>query len=188
MNDDLMLLWQQGAQTRPDPSEVARLAGRATVTQFDTRIALRNLKEYAASAIVLLGAASMLIWTKERVMPLLTIAGVSFVVIYLWIKHRSLTPLDPSADAKSYRAAMLTRIDQQMRLLSTVRYWYLLPLYIPALWQVASTWRRSPGEAIVVWVIITASFAWVARLNEQKGIARLKAERQKIEALYADQA
>ena len=187
MSDELMLLWQEATQSELDPEEVARLAGRATVARFDSRIAMRNVREYGASALVLLAAGVMLIWTKERIFPLLLVAGVTFVVVYLWTKHRSLTPLDPSADAKSYRAAMLTRIDQQMGLLSSIRYWYLLPLYIPALWQVASTWRRSPAAAIFVWVTVTASFAWVARLNERIGITRLKAEREKLEALYKDE-
>ncbi len=186
MNDELMMLWQQGTSAEPDAAEVARLAGRATMTRFDGIIKRRNFMEYAAGAILLIVGAVRLWSGAEPVQPLLLMGSVSFVMVYLWNQHRHLAPLDVAADARSYQAAMLQRIDQQMRLLSSVRYWYLLPLSIPVLWQTATMWRRSPGRAIISLAVVTAVFAAVAWLNERAGIARLRAARAKIEALYRD--
>jgi hypothetical protein len=113
---------------------------------------------------------------------------VAFVLGYLRWQHRGLAPLDPAADARTYQAAMLDRIDRQMRLLGTVRYWYLLPLYVPGLWTVAVTWKRSPVAAVFGWIIITGVFVFIGWLNEYAGIKFLKAERAKIEALYREEA
>jgi 4-hydroxybenzoate polyprenyltransferase len=112
--------------------------------------------------------------------------GVGFVLAYLWWRHRDLRPLDPSADARVYQAAMLARIDKQIRLLGSVRYWYLLPLYIPGLWVIKQTWKQDPIRAVLNLGIYTGVFAFVGWLNERWGVRRLQAQRAKIQGLYEE--
>lgn len=188
MNDELMLLWQQGASKEPDAAEVARLCGRATMARFDWIIKRRNFMEYAAGTF-LLTASGWELWSgHETIHPLLVIAAVSFVLGYLWRAHRKMTPLDSATDALSYQSAMLTRIDLQIRLLSTVRYWYVLPLFVPMSYQIAGQWwTRGPAKAVGSFVFVTALCVGVVWLNERFAVRRLRAERDKIKALYTEE-
>src|SRR5262249_16035255 len=145
-DDDLTLLWRQGASTEPDPGEIARLAGRASVSRFDRASHRRNLSEYAAGlALLFLFGWGLIAGNDPALDPAIDVIGivcVAFVMAYLWWNHRHLTPLEPAADARAYQAAMLTRIDNQIRLLRSVRYWYALPLSIPGLWMASQIVRR----------------------------------------------
>jgi hypothetical protein len=186
--DELMQLWQQVASGEPDPKEVARLAGKATMTRFDKAIFWRNFSEYAAGALVLGFAAWQFVRGEQRLQSAVWFACVTFVMVYLWWKHRDLKDPDPAADARTYQAAMLARVDRQIELLGSVRYWYLLPLYIPMVWTFVITWERSPSAAIVGCVIGTSAYVFLGWLNEKVGVQRLKAAREKIEGLYKEDA
>jgi hypothetical protein len=192
MNDDeLTLLWRNGTSAEPVPEEIARLAGRASIRRFDRRIFWRNFREYAAGMVLFVFFVWQLVTGQARARGMLEYIyggalGVGFVLAYLWWQHRSLSPLDPSADGRAYHAAMLARIDKQIRLLGSVRYWYLLPLYIPGLWVVKQTWKRDPISAMVFLGIYTAVFVFVGWLNERWGVRKLRAARAKIQELYEE--
>ena len=113
-------------------------------------------------------------------------AGGLFVGAYLWWQHRGLAPLDPAADARSYQAALLMRIEHQIRLLSRVRYWYLLPLYLPAFLTFAAIWPRSRITAVLSFVIVTTVFAAIGWLNERVAVPLLRKERARVESLYEE--
>jgi hypothetical protein len=123
----------------------------------------------------------------DRVQAAVGITSGLFVVSYLWWQHRRLTPLDPSADGRAYQAALLDRIDGQIRLLKNIRYWYLLPLYLPVAWTVAATWRRNPVAAVVGWALMTAVYILVAWLCERVAVRRLTFERDTVASLYTEQ-
>lgn len=185
MNDDeLTLLWRQGTSAEPDPDEIARLAGRASMRRFDRRIFWRNLLEYAAGLFLLVTFARAIVIGDDRPLSLLAFVCIGFVMVYLWLQHRGLTPLDPSADARAYQAAMLARIDKQIRLLGTYRYWYLLPIYIIFLWWFGSIVRDHPLLAVLQLAVNTAVCVGAAWLNERWGVRKLRAERAKVEGLY----
>jgi hypothetical protein len=186
MSDELMLLWQQGVSQDPDPAEVARLAGRASMTRFDKAVARRNLREYVAFVLIFVFQIWRALWGREYAQATLTLTCAGFAMAYLWCHHRRIAPLDPAANARVYQTAMLARIDHQIRLLSTVRYWYLLPLYIPTLWTFVLTWQKSRVAAMLGWIVVTGLFVFLAWLNERVGVSVLRAKRQKIAALYAE--
>jgi hypothetical protein len=190
-DDELMLLWRQGTSAEPIPAEISRLAGRASIRQFDRVIFWRNFREYAAGLMLFAFFGWLLVTGKARALGMLQFVyggalGVGFVLAYLWWRHRDLTPLDPSAGARVYQAAMLARIDKQIRLLGSVRYWYLLPLYIPGLWVIKQTWKRDPIRAVLGLGIYTGVFVFVGWLNERWGVRRLQAQRAKIQGLYEE--
>ncbi len=186
MNDELMLLWQQGASQEPDAAEVARLAGRASVVRFEKRIFWRNMREYLAGAVVLIAGIRGL-WRGPYVAgPISMIAGVLFVMVYLWRSHRNDVPLDAAADARAYHAAMLEKLDRQILLLSKVRYWYVLPCYLPMLVFTLSN-PNPVGQKVVGLGIATLFCGFVIWLNERFAVGKLKVQREKIEALYKEE-
>jgi hypothetical protein len=187
MNDELILLWRQGTSAEPNPQEVARLAGRATMTRFDKTILRRNLIEYFAGGFLLIANLRSL-WTGPYVAaPLGLITGVLFVMLYFWHSHRTLVPLDAAADARTYHVAMLARLDHQIRLLSTVRYWYILPLYLPIVVQ-TYTLPNPPGQKVVALTLVTGLCVGVIWFNEKHGVRRLRTERAKVESLYREES
>jgi hypothetical protein len=65
-------------------------------------------------------------------------------------------------------------------LLSRVRYWYLLPLYVPAVWQIAQGWSWQPWAAAFALAVVTAAFAFIGWLNERCGVRFLQEARAKL--------
>ena len=81
---------------------------------------------------------------------------------------------------------MLARLDQQIRLLSQVRYWYLLPLYLPTVRQAIGAWPSRPLGAATLLIAATVLFGAIGWLNERVAVGFLKAERARIACLYED--
>lgn len=183
MNDELMALWQESTRPAPDRTEIARLAGRAAMNRFDRAIRSRNLREYAAGFIVVAFFGWQLAHGRFVGLDLAAIAAVLFVLGFLWSHHRNIAPLDPTARASDYQAAMLSRIDSQIRLLSSIRYWYLLPFYVPIVWVTVLVSRRSLVVAGLFFVLSTLLYAAIAWLNEKIGVRHLIRQRAQIEAL-----
>jgi hypothetical protein len=185
-DNELTLLWQQGTSGAPDPEEISRLAGRASMSRFDRAIFWRNFREYAACLVLLFICGWNIVTGEDRGLGLLGIVCVGFIIGYMWWQHRDLVPLDPSADARAYQAAMLARIDKQIRLLGSVRYWYILPLAIWLLWVVLEDMNKRPLAGVVELMMVVGMFAAGAWLNERSrwGVPMLRTVRAKIEALY----
>jgi hypothetical protein len=159
--------------------------------RFDGAIFWRNFREYAAGFAILLVFAWLILTDTARKLGMLEFVyggalGVVFVLAYLWWQHRSLTPVDPSADARAYQAAMLARIDKQIRLCGRARYWHLLPFYIPGLWAIKQVSKKDPLFAMIGLAIYTGVYVVVGWLNEVWAVRKLRMERSRIEGLYAE--
>ena len=83
--------------------------------------------------------------------------------------------------------ALLERFDSQIRLLSRVKYWYLLPLYIPIIWMTIDWFPRHGWGAIFSLAIVTAIFYFIARLNEKLAVGQLKEARAKLRTMVEEQ-
>ena len=179
-DDELILLWQQSASAKPDPAEIARLAGAASIKRFDRAVFWRNSLQYIAG----LALCPVFIWqiltrpSIGTVWNLMALVCVGFVLLYIREQHREIKPLDPSADARSYQAAMLERIDREIRLIDSSRYWYLGPLCLPVFWGLLN---GRPGVFLIVGI-----YAGAGWFIERWGVRRLTAERETIEGLYED--
>jgi hypothetical protein len=184
--DDLVRLWQDTRLPAPEPEKLARRVAAMALRRFDRVVAVRNLREYGSSVLVLVFAVWRWRAGGERLQALAMMVAVLIVSGALFWQHRRVTSPDPAADARAYQAALLARIDQQIRLLSTVRYWYLLPLYLPVLLQVVLAWPTHPVSAIVMLVVVTAIYVGLARLNERLAVGLLRQERARVASLYAD--
>ena len=185
-DDELTLLWRQGTSAEPDPVEIARLAGRASIRRFDRAIFWRNFGEYAAGVVLFAVFGWNLAIGRSVAFNIVAAVCVAFVLGYLWWQHRDFAPLDPSSDARVYHAAMLARIDKQVRLLGSYRFWYLMPLSLPFVWGIFQ--NANDDLSTIEWnlVVFAALFAGAAWLNESWGIRRLRAERARIEGLYEE--
>lgn len=187
MSDDLMELWQESTRPAPNRAEISRLAARAAMSRFDRAIRSRNLREYAAGVLVVAFFGWHLVHGRFVGLDLAAIGAVLFVMGFLWNHHRHIAPLDPTACASDYQTAMLSRIDGQIRLLTSIRYWYLLPVYVPVVWVAVMVSRRSLVFAAVFLAFATLVYVAIAWLNEKVGVPHLLRQRARIEALFEDQ-
>jgi hypothetical protein len=182
--EELMKMWQDNLLPgRLDAAQMVReIAGR--VKTFDRTIWWRNLREYAAGAILIAFFSWRSFDPASRLIAVAGIVAVGFVMTYLWRSHRQITPLDPSADAMSYRAALMDRYDRQIRLLSGVKYWYVLPLY---LWMLLSIMMTVPsqkiGRRMGAGLVVTAFSIFIIWLNEGYAVRKLRVKRKQAEAL-----
>jgi hypothetical protein len=186
IDDELMRLWQQGASSAPDAAEVARLAARASMRRFDRLVARRNVVETVTAIALLAFFGWRVAAGDDRLGAGVSFACVSFVIVYLWWRHRHAIVLDATASAQAYHAALLARIDQQIALLRTVPYWYLLPLYVPVALQAVALWPTSAAASIGLLIVAAAFYVALGVLNVRIAGARLRAERARIEALYQE--
>jgi hypothetical protein len=180
--DEWMQLWQTHTAGSPDAERHARVM-LTQVWRFDHKIFWRNFREYAAGLILMVIYAGQMISGKEARTGAIGFVCVGFVMAYLWWTHRRLVPLDPTADIATYRAAMLKRYDDQIRLLRTMPYWYLAPLFVPALSVAASTWHRSRGPTLLFVAIVVALYVLIGWLNVRVGVRMLRAAREKIASM-----
>lgn len=178
--------WQGHMPSREDPERLARTI-MAQVWRFDQTLFWRNAREYAAGIVLLVVFVAQLVMGHDRAGALVGIGSVGFVMVYLWWKHRGLQPLDPAADLIAYKAALLARVDDQIRLLRSVTYWYLLPLSLPTLWQAVHAWDRSPWAAAMLIAVVATVFAFVRWLNVTAGVGALRSTRANIESMYPEE-
>jgi uncharacterized membrane protein YbaN (DUF454 family) len=163
---------------------LARLALR----RFDSHILWRNFREYAGAVAVVGFGVWRFMARDDRLQASAIVGAAAFVAGYLWFQHRRLPRLDPTATARDYQAALLGRLDRQIALLGSVRYWYLLPLYVPVLIQVAHAWQAHQRvAAVLMLVVVTAFYAALAHVNERLAVNHLKEERARVASLYGDQ-
>ena len=185
---ELRTMWQTNTMDGPiDPSQLAREIA-AKVNQLDRKVFRRNLCEYAAGAVLFVCFGFQVFDPGHRTIAMAGLAAVGFVMIYLWWQHRRTRPVDPSADALTYQSALLKRYDNQIKLLRTVKYWYVLPCYaftMIVLLRVYSS--HSLPVNIGFFAISTAFNGFVVWLNEGYGVRKLKAARKEAESLLADQ-
>ena len=88
----------------------------ARVWRFDQQIFWRNFREYTAGLVLMVVFAGQIALNNDPFGGAIGLACVGFVMTFLWWKHRHLEPLDPAADLRVYRRALLQRFDDQIRL------------------------------------------------------------------------
>ena len=186
---EIRQMWQESSPAVPgDAAQLTRTIAM-TVQKFDRRILLRNLREYAAGAVVM----GFFLWyvidpakAIDPVKRLLAAAGMVtavFMMIRLWLGQRGTPPLDPAADVRSYQAALLDRYDRQIRLLLRARWRYVFPAY---LWMVLVNVigpGQSPLRRVGGFLASTAFSGFVVWFIENYQVPRLRIARKHAESL-----
>ena len=187
--DDLERLWQtQPLQKEMRGEEMRQIIVKKT-EMFDRKIRRRNLREYLAALFavpVFLYFARIMPNSLARLGSVIVAAGVLWIVYYLW-RHGS-GPADPLPDQtlESYRRALIAKYDHQIRLLRTVKLWYLLPLYAGMMTLMAGLFhegalKHSGTVFLTVYaVVVTVFCGFVWWLNEVRGVRKIERLRAQV--------
>jgi hypothetical protein len=180
-------MWQE--TNCPTPGGFDALVNQlaAGVERFDRKVFWQNLVEYGAMLIVL-ARSGFDIADGERplIAPLTSIAATFFIGFYLWRKYRPLPALDPSATATAYRAALLTRLEREIRMARSVRYWYVLPAWTFFVVVFAAGVARNRSQALfygLEFLLASLFCAFIIWLNEHFRVRKLQADKDRVEAL-----
>jgi hypothetical protein len=178
-------LWQEQPAASVDAERMARTI-MAQTWRFDQKILWRNFREYAVGMVLLAVFMAQIALGEDRVGGAIGFACVGFVLAYLWWRHRGLQPLDPAANVTAYREALLRRFDDQIVLLRTVPYWYLLPLFLPGLWQAALAWPRAGWATLVPLGVMVLLYVFLGWLNVKVAVRGLRDARERMAAMFAE--
>ena len=186
--DELREIWSSQPLCGELKGEEIMEVVQRKIRHFDRAIALRNLLECIAAVAV----AVFFVWSAFR-MPnavmktgsIVVAAGAVWIVYYL-LRHGQAAPAaDPSQDVMGYTRCLIERYDRQIRLLKSVKYWYLLPLYLGLLILSAGRLVDAKSGRLGWWglgepAVISAVFAAVWWLNEVAGVGWLSKERARL--------
>lgn len=187
--DELKELWKsQPASGIVKGNEMLEIVEKK-MQKFDRMIAMRNRVECIAAAAVVI----FFTWTAVRapnvVMKagsLVVAAGAAWIIFYMLRYGRAKMIADPSENLANYTQALVGRYDQQIRLLKSVKYWYLLPMYIGLLILSFGTSIQWAKAGVPAWVnvigptICTVVFGFLWWLNEVPAVRRLRNERAQL--------
>ena len=186
---ELIQMWQEN--TYPVSGNTSDISGQleGLTRKFDRRIFWRNVLEYGAGVVVLVRSVfDMAYGDRLLFAPLTSFAVALFVMAYIWKQHRVSSPIDPVATANAYRTALLDRLDRQIRLTRSVRYWYVLPAWIFFLTVLASglLQGRAFVPLLMEFLSVSALCILVIWLNERFGLRSLEAEKARVLAIDAE--
>ena len=117
----------------------------------------------------------------------LVIAVSALWIIYFLLRYgKTAVNPDPSQNLLGYTRALIERYDHQIRLLKSVKYWYLLPMYVGLLIISAGVFLQRAKGRNLDWrdfagpVLYSAIFAAVWWLNEVSAVGRLRKQRARL--------
>lgn len=171
--DDLKNLWQG---QRPEPAAISLEEIRAKAGKFQRTIHWRNLREYAACVVVVVGYAFFFEWSRNtamRVGSAMVIAAALYIVYHIF-RHGSSKKAPADCAFESCVAFHRRELERQRDLLGGIWKWYLGPL-IPGLvvfqagvarnWT--SFWIVMVSYALAAWVIGKVNRKAARKLDRQ---------------------
>ena len=181
MSDDLQNLWQN------QQSEAFRISleqVRARALKLQRTVSFRNLREYLASAVVVIFSSWQAVSLPDPIMragSALIIFGVLYVVwhLYRWGSSREVT-----GNCLEFHRRELER---QRDLLRSIWRWYLGPM-IPGLLVVVIGGLRvshSPRHTwfTIIYLVLCALFFYGVGLLNQRGARRLQRQIDELDKL-----
>lgn len=191
MNDDIRDLWSQPAAPHTFDVDRALRDIQQRAARFERTIAFRDWREIAAGLLV----AAIFLWFAFRAHdPFVRLADLWIAASGVWIafhlRRHSTVPRAPSRDrsAEAYRQALLDSFDRQIALLRSVKYWYLLPVWIGLIGLSLAQWRthHSAMACVVSITVYTAIFGAVWWLNESPGVRYLQRKQAELGSLIQE--
>jgi hypothetical protein len=188
-HDELRDLWSCEPPSGETKGEDIMAMVQRKTRAFDRMIAVRNLTECAAAGLVMVFFAYIAFRAGDaltRAGAIVVAAGGAWIIFYLLRYGTASAGVDPSRDSAGYARALLERYDRQIRLLKSVKYWYLLPMYAGLLIMSAGGLLRNTKSGILGWrdfagpAFYTAVFAFVWWLNEVHGVRLLRRQRARL--------
>jgi hypothetical protein len=189
--DELRQLWQSDITEAIDQRELLRELERRS-RNFDRTIRWRDFRETAAGlliTVVYLWFAVRAGSTFERVADLWLAACGVWIAVFLYRYSKLSRKPAPEHTLAVYRQELVERYDRQIRLSKSVKYWYILPLWVGLLLN-AAAYRVGGGDNIrflAIVIFVTAVSAGVWWLNEGPGVRYLQRKRQELAALIGEE-
>jgi len=189
--DYLCRLWQSDSGNGSvDTSDLLRELQRRN-TSFDRMIRRRDIREIAGglALTVIYGwmawKAGSLLYRVSDIW--LAACGVWFAYYLRRDSKRALAPV-PDQNLAVFRQSLMDRYDGQIRLLCSVKYWFLLPAWIGLLLQAVAALGGPRGlfKFSLVMLVATAGNAFVWWLNEGPAVRYLNRKRRELEALIGE--
>jgi len=177
--DELRDLWreQPAAPIRKGEDMLTLVIERTR--KFDRQIASRNTREICA-ALLVIATFAVMAWHAqglvERLGWAITSASGVWIIFYMLRRGTGAGRPDRDASVAAYTAVLAEGYERQIRLLRTVKYWYILPLWIGMAVASVGQWLRAGsvvGPAIGLG-ISSAVCIGVAILNERYGVRYLE--------------
>jgi len=186
--DELRELWSSQPPCEKKGEDIVVIVQKK-IRHFDGAIAVRNLVECIAAGIVVLCFGWLGVRTHDALMRagfLVIAAGGAWIIYYLIRYGNTSVSVDPSQTLVDYTRALVERYDHQIRLLKSVKYWYLLPPYVGLLITSAALFLERRKTASLSWhdlafpTFYTAVYAAVWWLNEVYSVGRLRKQRARL--------
>lgn len=210
--DHLQALWTSQPLCISSKSEDIMTIVQKRLRQFHRMILTRNLVESAAALLVAVFFVLFAFHDSnflQRLGDIVVAAAALWIVFYLFRFGKGPTTADFNQSLADFTQTLSAQYDHQIRLLKSVKYWYLLPLYaglliataggianragwsslslrhalgsqLPALIFGLESLSRSDFGALA---LITAFFGLVWWLNESYSVGRLRQERASLLSL-----
>ena len=195
--DELRELWCSQPSLKTTKGEDMLALVQKRTSRFDRIITIRNAVECVAAGIVATFFLVNAVRTHEvlqRTGSLVIAVGALWIIFYVLRYGKADPNVDPSQTLTGYTQALASRYDYQIHLLRSVKYWYLLPLYVGLLIASAGILlghlRAGSLSLKDFWgpAFYTAVFAAVWWLNEVYAVGRLRKERTRLLSLTSDGA
>ena len=180
-DQELKQLWRQPQLTAPlagpDTDIVARMKKR--MRKFDRTIFWRDVRELAACVFVFIGYWINYYYnssTITRAGCVVIMVAAVFIALKLLYAHRGQRRFRHPASIREFLQGEVEKVSRQIRLLETVVWWYLLPLFIGMglySWGRAADW----SDKIVllgVNLFVYAFIYWLNRYAARKSLRPLK--------------
>ena len=187
-HNELRELWcSEPSSKTTDAKDILEFVQRKA-NHFDRIIVVRNWIEYTAAGVLMVVVGSYAFRSDNALVKagwLVMAASMAWIVFYLVCFGKGPSTVDPSQDLMRYANALANRYDHQIKLLKSVKYWYLLPPYLGLLLETLGALQERARGGLrwidLIWpAIYTAVFAVVWWLNEVYSVGRLRKERAKL--------
>ena len=189
--DNLEQLWQTQAVRADMKGEEMRRIIIQKMSKFDRTIRRRNQREIIASLVGAL-AFGWIAWGQvswlSRLGSIVILASYAWIIFYFLRYGSGPADPDPDQDAAGFQRALMAKIDHQIRLVRSAKYWCLLPLYMGLLLLSAGDVQAhaaagtpSPQDAISP-LVCTLVFALIWWANDVYAAGKLRQWRARLES------
>lgn len=171
-------IWAQAGPGGANIEQVLRFVTEKSA-RFDGEVRRRNIREWIGGVV---GVGMIAYYLTMAETPVEAVFGLSMgvfiiaVCVLLWRKGRSDGPVDPSLSRPQYRAAVEEKFKKQIRVISSVKYWFAIPLLSTAAATIWVNVAGSPGPKDFFYLpLLTVGLAAITYFN---GVAVKQANRQ----------
>jgi CubicO group peptidase (beta-lactamase class C family) len=189
MHDDVLKQLWQGQQIEalpalPDEAQIAALKRR--MKSFDKTIEWRDYREVAACLFIIAFFGWDLAFRNNSAITqagcVVLIASAAFISWKLMGSKRRLPKAEPNAPVFDAVKVELQKVENQVGLLTSVAWWYLLPLFVGVMLHYWGT-RGSLLSKLVYFVFVLALYVFIYWLNQYAVKKSLLPLKRALEAL-----